>query len=74
MAEDRLDNSLGVILAATVSVLVLCYMAIPTITTAIASLSESAGEKYGALLGLVVTLMIIGLIIVILRGYNSKSR
>lgn len=74
MAEDRLDNSLGVILAATVSVLVLCYMAIPTITQAIASLTGTAGEQYGALLGLVVTLMIIGLIIVILRGYNSKSR
>lgn len=73
MAEDRLDKSLGVVLTATVTVIVLCYMAIPTIMDAIGSLKEDSAQ-FAPLITLTVTMMIIGLIIVILRGYNSKTR
>lgn len=73
MAEDRLDTSLGVILTATISMLVLCYMAIPTVMNAIGSLKGDA-TQFAPLLTFVLTIMVICIIVLVVRGFNSRAR
>lgn len=78
MAEkgDRLDHILMTIMSATIGVIMLCSFAIPTITgsAGIGALVGDNATKYGPLLGVVVIILIIGLIIPIIRGYNAKQR
>lgn len=72
--EDKLDLSIGTILTAMVSIIVLAYVAIPIITDAIDSLTGTKASTYGDLLEVVVIIMIVGIIIFVIRGYNNHGR
>lgn len=72
--EDKLDSSIGTILTAMVSIIVLAYVAIPIITDAIGSLTGENAATYGSLLSVVVIIMIVGIIIFVIRGYNNHGR
>lgn len=72
--EDKLDLSIGTILTAMVSIIVLAYVAIPVITDAIDSLTGTKASTYGDLLSVVVIIMIVGIIIFVIRGYNNHGR
>lgn len=72
--EDKLDTSIGTILTAMVSIIVLAYVAIPIITDAIDSLTGAKASTYGSLLQVVVIIMIVGIIIFVIRGYNNHGR
>lgn len=72
--EDKLDSSIGTILTAMVSVIVLAYVAIPIISDAINSLTGDNASTYGDLLSVTVIIMIVGIIIFVIRGYNNHGR
>ena len=72
--EDKLDSSIGTILTAMVSIIVLAYVAIPIISDAIGSLTGEKAATYGSLLSVVVIIMIVGIIIFVIRGYNNHGR
>lgn len=71
--EDRLDNAIMTILTAVVASILVAYLAIPVITSAIESLSGDAAQ-YADLLSLVITIMIVAMIILIVRGFNRGGR
>lgn len=71
--EDRLDISVTTIITAMVSMIILGYVAIPVISDVIGSLTGDYA-KYGDLMSLVLVLMIIGVIVLVIRGYNSRGR
>lgn len=71
--EDRLDIAISVIITAIVAATMIAYLAIPIITTAINSLTGDAAQ-YGEMLGFVLTMMIFALIILVVRGFNSRAR
>lgn len=73
---DKIDVTLNVVLAATLGVIFICSFALPTIVGP-AGLGAIAGEAYASyrpLISVVGMVLIIGLIIPIVRGYNSRSR
>ena len=72
MAEDRLDGTLTTIISVVLGCVFLCSFAIPTITGQLDLLTDAEAAKYGSLIGVVVICMIIGLILVVTRGYNNK--
>lgn len=74
--EDKITLSLNTIIAAVLSVVLICSFAIPVIMgdAGIGGLSEALRGKFGGLIEVIVIVLIIGLIIPIVRGYNSKSR
>ena len=76
MAEDRIDRTMMTIIAATLAVVLICSFAIPTITGAsgLGALTDAQNSQYGGLISVVVIVLIIGLIIPIVRGYNNKQR
>lgn len=71
--EDRLDNAIMTILVAVVSAILVAYLAIPVITQAISSLT-GASAQYADLFSLVITVMIVAMIILIVRGFNRGGR
>ena len=71
--EDRLDNAIMTILVAVVSAILVAYLAIPVITKAISSLT-GASAQYADLFSLVITVMIVAMIILIVRGFNRGGR
>lgn len=75
-SEDKIDASLFTIMGAVLSVVMICSFAIPVILgpAGLGALSEGALSKYGGLIEVVVIVLIIGLIIPIVRGYNSTKR
>lgn len=75
--EDGLDRIIMTILGATIGVVLLCTCAIPVITGEAgigALVNIEGGDTYKALIGVVVIMLIIGLIIPIVRGYNKSRR
>lgn len=73
---DKIDASLMTIVSAVLSVVLICSFAIPVITgsAGLGALSNSNLAKYGGLIELIVIVLIFGLIIPIVRGYNSNKR
>jgi len=73
---DKIDASLMTIVAAVLSVVMICSFAIPVITgsAGLGALSAANLSKYGGLIELIVIVLIFGLIIPIIRGYNSNKR
>lgn len=75
--EDGLDRTVNTIMAATIGVILLCSFALPVITGG-AGIGALVGiedaDTYKSLIGVVAIVLIIGLIIPIVRGYNSRKR
>jgi hypothetical protein len=73
---DKIDASLMTIVAAVLSVVMICSFAIPVITgtAGLGALSAANLSKYGGLIELIIIVLIFGLIIPIIRGYNSNKR
>lgn len=73
---DKIDASLMTIVAAVLSVVLICSFAIPVITgsAGLGALSNANLAKYGGLIELIIIVLIFGLIIPIVRGYNSSKR
>jgi len=73
---DKIDASLMTIVAAVLSVVMICSFAIPVITgsAGLGALSAANLTKYGGLIELIIIVLIFGLIIPIIRGYNSNKR
>ena len=73
---DKIDASLMTIVSAVLSVVLICSFAIPVITVSagLGALSSGNLAKYGGLIELIVIVLIFGLIIPIVRGYNSNKR
>ena len=73
--QDRMDITIGVILTATVAMIILCYVAIPVISDAIGSLSTTGplGDLTG-ILSAVVIMIAVGIIITVIRGFNERAR
>lgn len=73
---DKIDASLMTIVAAVLSVVLICSFAIPVITgsAGLGALSSGNLDKYGGLIELIIIVLIFGLIIPIVRGYNSNKR
>ena len=69
--EDRLDNAIMVILTAVISLLMIAYMAIPVIVSAVDGLTGS-GEQFGPIILFTLTMMIFATIILIVRGFNGS--
>lgn len=74
MAEDRITSTLMTIVSVVLGICIICSFAIPTVTAQIGMLSDAENAKYGALIGVTVICMIMGLILVVIRGYNHKER
>ena len=74
--EDRIDSTMITIISAVIGVIMICSFAIPVITgsAGLGALTDSQLDKYGGLVGVIVIVLIIGLIIPIVRGYNSGKR
>lgn len=75
-SEDKITTSLNTIMAAVLSVVLICSFAIPVImgSAGVGGLTEAWNSKFGGLIEVVVIVLIIGLIIPIVRGYNSNKR
>lgn len=75
-SDDKITSSLNTIMAAVLSVVLICSFAIPVImgSAGVGGLSSDWYDKYGGLIEVVVIVLIIGLIIPIVRGYNSGKR
>ena len=73
---DKIDASLMTIVSAVLSVVLICSFAIPVITgsAGLGALSEDNLKQYGGLISIIVIVLIFGLIIPIVRGYNSNRR
>lgn len=74
--SDKIDITLNTILCAVLGVIFICSFALPTIVGQ-AGLGAIAGDAYASyrpLISVVGIVLIIGLIIPIVRGYNSRSR
>lgn len=73
---DKIDASLMTIVSAVLSVVLICSFAIPVITgsAGLGALTNANLAKYGGLIELIVIVLIFGLIIPIVRGYNSNKR
>lgn len=69
--EDRLDIAIGTVLTAVVTLIMICYFAIPVVQGAIDSLTGSA-TSYGPMIGLALTMMIFATVILIVRGFNRS--
>lgn len=75
--EDEIDRTVKVILGATIGVILLCSFALPVITGSAgigALVGIEGAEQYKALIGVVATVLIIGLILPIVHGYNARKR
>lgn len=73
---DKIDATLMTIVAAVLAVVMICSFAIPVITgsAGLGALSAANLSKYGGLIELIIIVLIFGLIIPIVRGYNSNKR
>lgn len=82
-SKDRMDITIGVILTATVAMVMLCYVAIPVVAGAInsvktgmignVSITSIIGDVSG-ILTVVVIMIAIGIIISVVRGFNERAR
>lgn len=74
--EDRIDTIVITIMAAVIGIVLLCSFAIPTIfgTAGLGALTDAQNSEYGGLIKIIVIVLIFGLIIPIVRGYNSRQR
>lgn len=72
--SEKVDNISGTIFAAVLGVILICSFAIPTIlgSAGLGALTESQAETYGGLIGVVVIVLIIGILLPIIKGYNNK--
>ena len=73
--SDQLDKSVNTVLAVLVSVVMICSALIPIALQQIANLSqlpEAYGDvsKYVSIIEVVLVLTIVGLLIMIVRGYS----
>lgn len=75
MAEDKIDSIVLTIVAAVVGIIMLTSFAIPTIFNQVAGITNAdALAQYGDLLRGIILFLIIGLILFIVRSYNSAGR
>lgn len=74
MSDDRVDGLITTIVGAVLGLILICSFAIPTVTDQIGNLTADQADQYGSLLGLVLIFMIIGLILYVIRRYNSAGR
>lgn len=77
-SKDRMDVTIGVILTATVAMIMLCYVAIPIIADAIGAVKTQAitaniGDLSGILTAVVI-MIAVGIIITVIRGFNERTR
>lgn len=73
MAEDKIDAMVMTIVAAVVGVVLLASFAIPTIIDQVALL-DTDEKDYEDLLKMPILFLVIGLILFIIRRYNSAGR
>lgn len=73
MAEDKIDAMVMTIVAAVVGVIMLASFAIPTILNQVAALPATAAD-YVDLLKMPILFLVIGLILFVIRRYNSAGR
>ncbi len=68
--EDRLDNTVSVIITAVVAALLIAYIAIPIISNAIVGLDSQYRDLFTA----AIVIMIFSIVILVVRGFNSAGR
>lgn len=73
MAEDKIDAMVMTIVAAVVGVIMLASFAIPTILNQVTALPDGA-KDYVDLLKMPILFLVIGLILFVIRRYNSAGR
>lgn len=73
---DKIDATLMTIISAVLGVIMICSFALPTImgSAGIGAISGETYAQYRPLISVIGTVLIIGLIIPIVRGYNSNKR
>lgn len=71
--EDRLDISISTIITAMVSLVIIGYVAVPVVSDVIKSMTGDLA-KYGDLMSITLVLMIVAVIVLVVRGYNSRGR
>lgn len=74
MASDKIDTVVGACIAAALGVIMICSVLIPIVTGQLDLLTSDESAKYGALIGVVVIMTIVGLIISIVRHFNGQAR
>ena len=70
--SDKLDSVIGSSVAALVGLILLCSVVIPIGVAQIGSLTGEAAE-YAPILGVVIIMSIVGLIIGVIRFFQSKN-
>ena len=71
--EDRLDSAVTTLLTAVVVAILIAYFAIPVIMSAIGTLTGDAAQ-YAQLFELTLTLMIVSIVVLIVRGFSRGGR
>lgn len=71
--EDKLDISISTIITAMVSLVIIGYVAVPVVSDVIGSMTGDLA-KYGNLMSITLVLMIVAVIVLVVRGYNSRGR
>lgn len=71
--EDKLDISISTIITAMVSLVIIGYVAVPVVSDVIGSMKGDLA-KYGNLMSITLVLMIVAVIVLVVRGYNSRGR
>lgn len=74
--EDKVDSISSTLFATVFGVILLCSFAIPVILgdAGLGALTAAQESKYGGLIGVIVIVLILGLILPIIKGYNRAKR
>ena len=77
--EDKIDKVVISIVALIIGVVLLCSAAIPIISSQVTGLNKITGSvldiaTFQTLIGVAVIFTILGLIVVIVRGYTKSDR
>ena len=72
--EDKVDSISTTVFATVLGVILICSFAIPTIlgSAGLGALTEAQQTQYGGLIGVIVIVLILGLLLPVIKGYNSK--
>ena len=74
--EEKVDSITFTIVSTVFGVILLCSFAIPVILgdAGLGALTAAQDAKYGGLIGVIVIVLILGLILPIVKGYNKSKR
>lgn len=70
---DMMNKTINSIVTALIAVVLIGAAFIPTALNVISEIPE-AGAKYGTLLGVVITITIVGVLIGVIRSYMGRER